>query len=434
MIIRARPKYLREDYLLKEGGIVVDEREPDDELFFNLGRSALKFFLIHYASFKNKTIRVALQSFNCEVIYEGVKEAGCIIELYDNNLHDFSASLDEIKQLNRLPDVLILTHYQGIPNTEYEAISQYCRENEIFLLDDMAHTEGSKINNVPIGKLSGAAIHSFAFDKPFTTFKGGSLSIENIKDSVLKQRLLEAYGSLKKESSFTMRRHKKALLFLMRSSSPDSYSKEINNYNFIELLFALGLSSKAACRILKWDFSFSEWRWKRFYPWLSGKNTNMRYKVYHKIRLVFTSLWNRFLVFLNKTGLFDNRIRILKMHKEKLSLLLAQKKIYDASYSDLEKDFLEKLFVNNNVKIASYPNSNIRWNRYSILDEEGKIYKILDSNEIEFRNYNWYRPLHLIYEYDKTGKSLSNAELTSKKIVNLPLWSDYFKTKAQPLN
>ena len=410
MIIRARPQFISEDDLIKGGETEIDNHLSEEELFFNLGRSALKFFLINYSSFKKKTVKVAMQSFNCQVVYQAAEEANCPIELFDNNLNDFSASLDEIKRLKHLPDVLILTHYQGIPNISYTEIADYCVKNNIFLLDDMSHAEGSKINTIPLGKISGASLHSFAFDKPFSCFKGGSLNIKNIEDKEFKQNLLQAYSKLKKETSATALRHIKILSFLIKNSAPSSYSTAINNYDLIEFLFTLRIPEVLVSAIIKRDFCLTLWNWR----------TRI---------LIKTGIWK-----INKDlGYVIPEIKVLKMHEKKVQLILCQVKKHHATYDSSEVKFLEEFLKKNNIKINTYPGSYIRWNRYSILDETNKIAKILDKKEIEFGNYNWPTPLHLMHKHHMKERKFLNAEIASEKIVNIPVWSDYFKNK-MPLN
>ena len=234
MIIRVRPKYLTENFLEEEEISFLEKNQYSDELFFNQGRSALKFFLKNFSIFKRKKINIAFQSFNCESVFNSAEEADCNIELFDINLIDFSATIEEIKKLQIKPDVLILTHYQGIPNLNYIEIADYCDKNDIFLIDDLSQTEGSKIQNIEVGTLSSISIHSFGFDKPFSVYKGGSLKFENFTDTLLKNYLIEAYNKIKIEPKRTSKIHLKVLSFLMKYSSETKYFKNLNNFSLIK--------------------------------------------------------------------------------------------------------------------------------------------------------------------------------------------------------
>ena len=116
MTIRARPKYLEK---IKDFNNINNYKIKENEFFFNSGRAALKFYLTYLSTQKKKKLFVAMQSFNCNVVADAALEAGCEIYLLDIKLSDFSISLESIKKVAKYIDVLLLTHYQGIPNLDY---------------------------------------------------------------------------------------------------------------------------------------------------------------------------------------------------------------------------------------------------------------------------------------------------------------------------
>ena len=131
MIIRARPKY----FTIKQlSSISPNVQFLDDELFFNHGRSGLKFFFKIYSKFKKKQLTVLMQAYNCRTVIEAALQAGCKVILVDIKLEDFSMDYNELKKISVKPDILILTHYQGIPNFQYENLAYFCAENQMILL------------------------------------------------------------------------------------------------------------------------------------------------------------------------------------------------------------------------------------------------------------------------------------------------------------
>ncbi len=173
MIIRARPKFL-------EGIDICDigkNKIMSDMLYFNSGRAALKFYLQYLNSKENKKIKIAMQAFNCSVVLDAAIESDCEIFLLDIKLNDFSVSLDDVNKLFKQKEinVLLLTHYQGIPNTEYKEIIDVCKINGVIVIEDLSHGWFSKINGYKIGTLGDVCIYSYSFDKPFTSLYGGAL-------------------------------------------------------------------------------------------------------------------------------------------------------------------------------------------------------------------------------------------------------------------
>ena len=170
MIIRARPKYLKESFF--NFNYLSNKVNIGNELFFNSGRSALKFVLEEYARYRDKKLVVGVQAFNCVAVAEGVLQSNSQMMLIDIGLEDFSIRLDTIRKISTKIDVLILTHYQGIINIEYKKIAEFCKENNILLIDDLAQTKGSMIKDIEVGMLSNVSINSFAFDKPIVVMNG----------------------------------------------------------------------------------------------------------------------------------------------------------------------------------------------------------------------------------------------------------------------
>ena len=114
MKCRAMPKYLvSKDIINKELSFNKNNRE----LYFNSGRSALAFLL------KNLNLKnIALQPFNCKAVLEAIKTVNYNPIFLDIKLTDFSLDFKELVNCKTRIDVLLITHYQGIPNIQYKEI------------------------------------------------------------------------------------------------------------------------------------------------------------------------------------------------------------------------------------------------------------------------------------------------------------------------
>jgi dTDP-4-amino-4,6-dideoxygalactose transaminase len=365
-----------------------------DELFFNMGRSALKFFLQNFSEYLNKQLVVVIQSFNCHVVLEAALQTNCKIYLVDICVNDFSVNMEELKKIDEKIDVLLLTHYQGIPNQKYLKIKEFCENNNVFFIDDVSQTEYSFINGVLVGSLSDISLRSFGFDKPFTSFQGGSIDISNLKNTSLKTFLLEKYKKLPNETIEKTNLELKILKFLLIYTKEKTYYPQLENYIFLRFIKTYKIDENLA-------FSF----WKNRYV-----------RRFLKILFKYFSKNNNF-------------IFITKLHPKKINLILKQRGIF--KFDNNEVQALESFLCKNNITIEKEENCIINWNRYSILDDENRTIKILLNKEnIQFGNYNWPIPLHKLYAGHESiifKKTYPVSEYVCKYILNIPVWSDYFR-------
>lgn len=385
MIIRARPKYLKEDFLENEG-YESNFREDPEELFFNTGRSALKFFLIHYSRYLNKKLNILIQAFNCHVVAQASLEAGCRIYLADINPEDFSLSYRELNEnINRI-DVLLLTHYQGIPNMSYQDIAAICRQKDILLIDDISQTENSYIRHTRVGSLGSLAVRSFAFDKPFTCYRGGSLVINSLPEQFrvyLQSQYLKLPGETKLKTSI----HLRVLGFLMKNSLPDLYRPSIHRIVYIE-----------------WGVLFLNGTWLRKILRIKGF-----IEIIKKIRM-----------------LGPERIKMKRLRPEKTRLIRNQEANF--AYLNHNVDSIEQLAEQYGLRnIQEQQGMVINWNRFSVYDEKQEFRRILNENGIEAGNYNWPKPLNILYKNSKEVVCVSdfpNTIYASRYVVNIPVWRD----------
>lgn len=168
----------------------------------NSGRSALQVILRAFDLPKGG--EVILQAFTCVVVPNAI---------LSNNLKpvygdiDDSYNLDPIKLRNIItPEtrVVIVQHTFGIP-ADMVAIKKVIKEKEatykikIHLVEDCAHSLGSKYKNKMIGTMGDVSFFSFGRDKILSSVFGGMIVT---KDKQLVSRVKTIVSSLKTSSHF----------------------------------------------------------------------------------------------------------------------------------------------------------------------------------------------------------------------------------------
>jgi len=145
---------------------------------------------------------VAINGFTCFAVYEAIKKAGLNVEYLDieRGKLNFSAdTLNKTIQKNAKIKVVIVQNTLGYP-CEIEEISKVCKENRIILIEDLAHSIGTKYEN---GKQSGTigdiTILSFSQDKIIDGVSGGALitkrqiSIPHLKGVAIGQQIIDRF-------------------------------------------------------------------------------------------------------------------------------------------------------------------------------------------------------------------------------------------------
>lgn len=387
MIIRARPKYLTKKMILScmEGAAT---KSGADLLYFNSGRAALKFFLSELARFRRHPLKIVMQSFNCHVVMDAALEAGCIVQLVDIKKTDFSMGVQMVEKFTDA-DVVLLTHYQGVPNTEYLKIVNFAQENKIIVIEDLSQTYGSKISGVQVGTLGDAWIESYAFDKPFSCMFGGALHVNTCSD-LLPQKFIDntrqSFYKLPCEEVRLAYDDLRLLLFVFTYSDRNTYHPLVNQYDFINHMLKI-TSDKRLISVLG--------------------------KIYTGFKI------NKII---NKINSLHKKIQILKMNPVKSALIEMQKENF--IWTPLPGwclDFIDE---------SRGTDSLINWNRLSVLDPEGLIEDSIlrkFNHEIEIGNYNWRVPLHKIYadtEKVLPDQSYVNSEYACEHILNIPIWQN----------
>jgi len=104
--------------------------------------------------------------------------AGARVEFVDCNREDLCMSFDDFerKAAEHRPAAVWLVHIGGHIAFDTERIAEFCRANDIFLLEDCAHAHGAAWNGRRPGTWGDAGIYSLYATKTISTGEGGILT------------------------------------------------------------------------------------------------------------------------------------------------------------------------------------------------------------------------------------------------------------------
>lgn len=123
---------------------------------------------------------VGVNGFTCFAVFQAIKEAGHKPIYFDveKRALNFSTETVKSKKLKNLK-VLIVQNTLGIP-CDIDGIKNFCSENRILLIEDLAHCAGgSYLNGKQMGTIGDFIVLSFGQDKIIDSVSGGALIIRN---------------------------------------------------------------------------------------------------------------------------------------------------------------------------------------------------------------------------------------------------------------
>lgn len=126
-----------------------------------------------------KESAVAINGFTCFAVYQAIANAGLKVDYIDiekDNLNFSPKQLENALKKNPQIKVVIIQNTLGYP-AEVEEITSICKEKNIVLIEDLAHSIG--------GKFGDFVILSFSQDKLIDAISGGALIIRNKKNTKL---------------------------------------------------------------------------------------------------------------------------------------------------------------------------------------------------------------------------------------------------------
>jgi len=117
-----------------------------------------------------------------------IKNSGASIEFADCNVSDLCLSYksllditDTIYRVWRVRRVIgcFIVHIGGHISYDIEKIAELCRANDIFLIEDCAHSHGASYKGKRAGSFGDCGVYSFYATKTVTTGEGGMLVTDN---------------------------------------------------------------------------------------------------------------------------------------------------------------------------------------------------------------------------------------------------------------
>ena len=126
--------------------LVYDNSKPP--FAFSHGRTALKYGLITLGLKQNDV--VLIPEFICDVVVNPFIELGIQYDFYEVN--DFlEPEWKNIKsKLTSNTKALMMVHYFGQPQ-DIGSFQKFCKENNLFLIEDNAHGNGASFNGKMLG-------------------------------------------------------------------------------------------------------------------------------------------------------------------------------------------------------------------------------------------------------------------------------------------
>lgn len=120
-----------------------------------------------------------------------VVEAGGIPVFADTSYESLALSLASIQsKVTERTVAIIHVHMFGIISPELDEISNFCKKNNLFLIEDAAHAHGAEYGSKNAGNIGDIACFSFYATKIITTGEGGIITTNNqqLYESVLRLR------------------------------------------------------------------------------------------------------------------------------------------------------------------------------------------------------------------------------------------------------
>ena len=169
-----------------------------------------------------------------------IRYCGATIDFVDINLDTgcicidaLAKKLQEAKESEKLPKLLIVVHYSGI-SCDMKAIAELCHPYQIKIIEDASHAIGGGYKNKPVGccEYSDCTIFSFHPVKIITSGEGGMITTNNAPLAE-KCQLLRSHGI-----------HKNIKSMCNKNPEPWFYEQQSLgfNYRMSDIHAALGLS------------------------------------------------------------------------------------------------------------------------------------------------------------------------------------------------
>ncbi len=148
---------------------------------------------MEFYNLKGKTVLCPSNTFMATPLVS--LQCGAEVQFVDCNKTDLCMSFEDMKQKadKYKPAAVWVVHIGGHLAFDIEKIAEYCKANNIVLLEDCAHSHGASWNGKNPGEWGDAGFYSFYATKTITTGEGGMLVTKH-KDLIEYAKKFRNYG------------------------------------------------------------------------------------------------------------------------------------------------------------------------------------------------------------------------------------------------
>lgn len=162
---------------------LLEERYGGKARLFYKGREALTFALESLRIPSDS--RIVINGFTCVAVFNAIRKAGyepLCLDLQDGGGLNFTAkSLKDCLKKEKNLKVVVVQNTLGYP-CEIEKIKGICEENNLILIEDLAHCVGTRYENgQEAGTVGDFIVLSFSQDKIIDAICGGALVVKSKK-------------------------------------------------------------------------------------------------------------------------------------------------------------------------------------------------------------------------------------------------------------
>lgn len=143
--------------------------------FFDSGRSSLYAGLLALKHQKPKQTEVLVSAYTCVVVVNAILKAGLTpvyIDISTQNLNFLKSQIQ--KKVNSNTLAILIQNTFGITEN-YQFLTNFAQTNNLFLIEDLAHSIGSSYSDFKLGTYSDFAFLSFGSNKIITSSRGGAV-------------------------------------------------------------------------------------------------------------------------------------------------------------------------------------------------------------------------------------------------------------------
>jgi len=140
---------------------------------------AAEIILQYYGVGKGSVVACPSNTFMATPL--SILHADARVQFIDCNRYDLCLSFEHLKEQAReqKPDAVYVVHIGGHIAFEIEKIAQWCKENDIILIEDCAQAHGAQWNGKKAGTWGDVGIYSFYSTKTISTGEGSMIVSHN---------------------------------------------------------------------------------------------------------------------------------------------------------------------------------------------------------------------------------------------------------------